>query len=169
MNKLLVAIVLCFMMLQHNEPFSFPLTQQEQRQVLTNYQCLLEVSHYEARGEPVEGIRAVVQVVLNRARHNKFPSGVCAVVHQRKQFSYRNHLAKGQTLQIVVKPQDIKKHTQVQQVAFEAAVGSFKPVLDGSVVFYHSNSVNKSLGWNSQSRLVVVIGSHSFYKLTNSK
>lgn len=43
--------------------------------------CLASAGYYEAGGD-LEGQRAVMQVVLNRARHPAFPSSVCGVVYQ---------------------------------------------------------------------------------------
>jgi len=44
--------------------------------------CLAEAVYYEARGESTAGQAAVAQVVLNRARHPKYPKSVCGVVFQ---------------------------------------------------------------------------------------
>jgi spore germination cell wall hydrolase CwlJ-like protein len=56
--------------------------------------CLAATIYYEAGNETVEGKMAVVQVVLNRARHPAYPRAICDVVfqgHERRtgcQFSY---------------------------------------------------------------------------------
>src|SRR5207237_533878 len=44
--------------------------------------CLTQAVYYEAGFEPLEGRRAVAQVVLNRLRHPAFPKSVCGVVYQ---------------------------------------------------------------------------------------
>lgn len=44
--------------------------------------CLTAAIYYEAASEPLEGQRAVAQVVLNRVRHPAFPHTVCGVVFQ---------------------------------------------------------------------------------------
>jgi hypothetical protein len=44
--------------------------------------CLTAAIYYEAASEPVDGQRAVAQVVLNRVRHPAFPASVCSVVFQ---------------------------------------------------------------------------------------
>lgn len=44
--------------------------------------CLTQAVYYEAAFEPLEGRRAVAQVVLNRLRHPAFPKSVCGVVYQ---------------------------------------------------------------------------------------
>ena len=56
--------------------------------------CLSQVVYSESRGEPLEGQLAVAIVVLNRTLDGRFnPSGksICAVVHQKNQFSYGKH------------------------------------------------------------------------------
>ena len=45
--------------------------------------CLSAAVYYEARSEPIDGQRAVAQVVLNRVRDRAFPASVCRVVYQR--------------------------------------------------------------------------------------
>ena len=44
--------------------------------------CLTQAVYYEAGFEPLEGRRAVAQVVLNRMRHPAFPKSICGVVYQ---------------------------------------------------------------------------------------
>ena len=44
--------------------------------------CLTQAIYYEAAREPLEGQRAVAQVVLNRVRHPAYPDSVCGVVFQ---------------------------------------------------------------------------------------
>ena len=44
--------------------------------------CLTDALYYEAANEPVEGQRAIAQVVVNRVRDKHFPKSVCGVVYQ---------------------------------------------------------------------------------------
>ncbi|TCM17999.1 cell wall hydrolase [Novosphingobium sp. PhB165] len=44
--------------------------------------CMTAAIYYEAAYEPVDGQRAVAQVVLNRLRHSLYPHSVCGVVFQ---------------------------------------------------------------------------------------
>jgi spore germination cell wall hydrolase CwlJ-like protein len=44
--------------------------------------CLTSAVYYEAGSEPIDGQKAVAQVVLNRVRHPAFPGSVCDVVYQ---------------------------------------------------------------------------------------
>lgn len=71
MLKLLIATLL-----------SFPLVSLAQ----TEEACLSTAIFYEAGAEPIEGQRAVMQVILNRAR--KSHKNVCAIVSENGQFSW---------------------------------------------------------------------------------
>ena len=55
-------------------------------------ECLAKAVYFEARGEPLDGQRAVAEVILNRVDSPRFPSTVCGVVTQSNrggcQFSY---------------------------------------------------------------------------------
>lgn len=47
--------------------------------------CLTAAVYYEAASEPLDGQRAVAQVVLNRVRHPAYPNTVCGVVFEGAQ------------------------------------------------------------------------------------
>lgn len=49
--------------------------------------CLASVIYAEARGEPVDGQIAVGQVVINRVFDMRWPSDVCDVAKQNRQFA----------------------------------------------------------------------------------
>ena len=71
-------------------PFEVSGSDVDQRRALL---CLTQAVYYEAGFEPLDGRRAVAQVVLNRMRHPAFPKSVCGVVYQRNstpvcQFSF---------------------------------------------------------------------------------
>lgn len=46
------------------------------------WRCLAEALYFEARGEGMKGQLAVAEVILNRVASPRYPSTVCAVVHQ---------------------------------------------------------------------------------------
>lgn len=49
---------------------------------------------YEARNQPLTGQRKVLDVVMNRVRNSNFPSSVCGVVSEKKQFSWYRYVSK---------------------------------------------------------------------------
>ncbi|MBL4806348.1 MAG: cell wall hydrolase [Rhodobacteraceae bacterium] len=59
----------------------------------SDHACLSEALYHEARGTGPDGLRAVGEVILNRATDTRFPGDICGVIDQRYngscQFSYR--------------------------------------------------------------------------------
>ncbi len=53
-------------------------------------ECLAKNIYHEAANEPLEGQIAVAVVTENRAKHSKYPQGICEVVYQRGSFSAKN-------------------------------------------------------------------------------
>lgn len=113
---------------------------------LTEDQCLASSIHYEARGEPMAGQRAVLEVILNRA--SKQNMSICAVVKQRKQFSFVTNKTKWLSKE---KSEDILSVMDFVESPF-----------DHDVVYFHNKSVNPK--WNKQMRRVMRIKNHTFYK-----
>lgn len=123
-------------------------------------QCLTAAIYYEARSEPIDGQRAVAQVVLNRVRDRAFPKSICGVVYQGAerqtgcQFSFTcdgslNH------------PRDPAAWARAAAVAQAALAGMvYAPV--GAATFYHANYV---LPWWAPSlSRIGAIGTHIFYR-----
>lgn len=138
-----------------------------------------EALWFESASEPLKGKVAVLEVIHNRTLHKKYPDSYCGVVQQSRQFSYRNHLKKGQTMLIKTPSNAIERRvaTDVSTLAFNAATGRLKPSLPPSVLFYHSASMKTKPSWVNQNkfcakcklnqknpRLYVTIGSHHFYR-----
>jgi spore germination cell wall hydrolase CwlJ-like protein len=48
--------------------------------------CLAEAMYYEARGEGVEGQKAIAEVVFHRMRARGYPRSICGVVYQGAHF-----------------------------------------------------------------------------------
>lgn len=127
------------------------------------HQCLVRALWHEARGEPEEGIRAVMSVIYNRKNHKNFPSTFCGVILQDKQFSAFNS-DKGLATRDLkpIREFDRLAYTKVAYIANEAVLGGFKPVLGPSVLYYaHVRIENK---WTRRFNRVIVLGNHSFYK-----
>jgi spore germination cell wall hydrolase CwlJ-like protein len=123
-------------------------------------ECLTQAAYYEARGEGSDGMRAVVQVVLNRARHSAFPSSVCGVVFQGSgrrvgcQFSFTC---------------DGSMRGRVNQSAWNRARTVASAALSGAVyagvgnaTFFHTTGVAPS--WRNSFLRVGQVGNHIFYR-----
>ena len=52
------------------------------QKILGEERCLAEAMYYEARGEGVEGERAIAEVVFHRMKARGYPHSLCGVVYQ---------------------------------------------------------------------------------------
>ena len=125
--------------------------------------CLKSVLWHEARGEPEEGIRAVMSVIYNRKKAKGYPSTFCGVILQDKQFSAFNSDKSLATKPLKpIRELDKEAYRKVSSVAQEAVQGAFKPVLDEDVLHYAHTKVKNR--WTTKFERVIVLGNHSFYK-----
>ena len=129
--------------------------------------CLAANIYYEARGESEHGQKAVAAVTLNRVKSKKYPKTVCAVVMQKKQFSWTHQQPKHKVEQALKglppsqKPVEVAAYHQAQKVAYNA-IKSKQQVLPEQVLWYHTTGVNPV--WNKQMHKVNQIGVHVFYQ-----
>ncbi|MBN8849423.1 MULTISPECIES: cell wall hydrolase [unclassified Sphingomonas] len=122
--------------------------------------CLTQAVYYEARSEPIDGERAVAQVVLNRVRDRAFPKSVCGVVYQGSnrntgcQFTFT---CDGSLL----RPREPGAWERARAVAAAALSGEvYAPV--GSATHYHANYVQP--WWAASLTRIGAIGNHIFYR-----
>jgi spore germination cell wall hydrolase CwlJ-like protein len=116
--------------------------------------CLAKAVYFEARGEPLDGQLAVAKVVLNRANSGIFPSDICEVVTQRKQFSF---VRGGQ-----LPPVDETTATWHTAVAIaHIARSDLAPSLPANVLWYHASYVSPP--WDRWHTQAARIGAHIFY------
>ncbi len=131
-------------------------------------ECLAEVMYYEARGEGVDGEKAVAEVVLQRAKSPDYPETVCGVVYDGAvtasllpdrhdcQFSFACDGS-------VRRPRDAETWTRVRVLAERIMTGAVK--LSGithNATSYHSVDVAPS--WAGDMIQTAQIGNHVFYK-----
>ncbi len=123
-------------------------------------ECLTQAAYYEARGEGRDGMQAVVQVVLNRARHPAYPNSVCGVVFQGAarrtgcQFSFTC---------------DGSMRGGVNRSAWDRARDVASKALSGAVYSRvgnatHFHTTGVSPGWRHSLIQVSQVGDHLFYR-----
>jgi spore germination cell wall hydrolase CwlJ-like protein len=136
-------------------PFRLPASLDRQRAL----ECLAQAVYYEAGYEPLDGKRAVAQVVLNRVRHPAFPKTVCGVVYEGApgagcQFSFACdgslHHAPGEAA-----------WTQARAVA-AAALNGYVAKQVGEATHYHTDYVAPY--WAPTLTKISRIGAHIFYR-----
>jgi hypothetical protein len=124
------------------------------------WRCLSEALYFEARGEEVEGIFAVAEVILNRVDSPAYPDTVCDVIYQGTgrqfecQFTYSCD-GKKETVT------DKRAYARVSKVARLMLDGAPRRLTDGAT-HYHTRSVHPS--WSRVYPETVRIGYHVFYR-----
>jgi len=122
--------------------------------------CLADAIYYEAALEPLEGRRAVAQVVLNRVRDPNFPKSVCGVVYEgwksgpACQFSFACDGS-------LARPPVAGLYRDALDVAEQALSGFVEPEV-GLATHYHATSVDPS--WRAEMVKVAQVGSQIFYR-----
>jgi hypothetical protein len=137
-------------------PFAAAGNDLDQRRALL---CLTQAVYYEAGFEPVDGRRAVAQVVLNRLRHPAFPKSVCGVVYQGAggrvcQFTFVCDGA-------LYRAPELGAWRQAEAIA-RAALGGYVESAVGEATHYHADYVAPR--WAPLLAKVAQIGQHIFYR-----
>lgn len=165
--KFLAAFCFSFLVL-FPAALDVPVKSREHSGVVTQNQetellCLKSALWYESRSEPEEGIRAVMSVIYNRKNSKHYPDTFCGVILQERQFSAFNSNKGLATKRLKpVREADIAVYTKVAGIAQEALLGTFKPVLDPSVMHYAHFRVKNH--WTKKYKKVKVAGKHVFYR-----
>ncbi len=124
--------------------------------------CLAINIYREAGNEPFEGKVAVAQVTMNRVNSNKFPSSVCAVVHQKSRFTERvvcqfswycdsKHRNR---------PVNQELYDESYRVAKMVFLEDFKLESIDKALYYHADYVSP----NWKLKRIAKIGTHIFYE-----
>ena len=129
--------------------FFLTLYQAEAAESLTeSEQCHVENIYHEARGEGWEGWALVKATVENRVDDSRWPSTVCGVVYQPKQFSW------------TINPNevtDIDSWNRIVTFVKEGSHSNFK----GST-HYHTTSINP--WWAKSYEYLGTVGHHKYYR-----
>ena len=113
--------------------------------------CMASMAYYEARGEGIDGMTAVMEVAMHRAESPRYPDDVCAVVKQNKQFSAFNAGYKMEVNQELL---------DILPLAWKVYRKKIDNIPD-DVLHYHAKSVSPK--WATKGILVATIENHKFY------
>lgn len=139
---------------------SFRYTGADDHDRMRSIDCLTAAVFYEAAIEPLEGQRAVAQVVLNRLRHPAYPKTVCGVVFQGAERSTGCQFTFTCDGALARRP-SVAGWARARRVASEALAGKvYKPV--GWATHYHTNWVVPY--WSNSLTKVANVGTHIFYR-----
>ena len=123
--------------------------------------CLARNIYFEARGESIQGQKAVANVTLNRVISKHYPSTVCGVVYQNAQFSWtlENYEYK--------RIKDAKSWEVAKRVA-KAVYDS--PASDDNTygsTHYYAHDLISAPFWVDSGYDVVKLAAHTYMKLKN--
>ena len=160
MLKVLLALVL----------LALPLGQPKVKHLVvpsvTAEQCNAANIFFEARGESLIAMQAVAEVVNNRTKARGYPASDCAVIFQKKQFSW-THQRDFRIIQKVLQGdlsgfnlQDRQAYQMALTAASRVATGVGRVLPEGTL-WYHTKEVNPC--WTKGLRKVKIIQSHVFY------
>lgn len=139
-------------------PFSLGFASEADR--LRSIECLTAAIYYESATEPLDGQRAVAQVILNRVRHPAYPSTVCGVVFEGArrstgcQFSF--------TCDGSLRRAPMASLWERARGVAEAALNGYVYGRVGWSTHYHANYVVPY--WASSLVKATTIGAHIFYR-----
>jgi len=115
--------------------------------------CLALALYHEARGEPHSGQMMVAKVIVNRMESKKFPSNMCDVIMQPRQFSF---VRKGS----VSVPRD-KEAWVISKTLAQEIINDPNVLPYTSADHYHTTKVRPV--WRKSLYRIVRIGKHVFY------
>lgn len=118
------------------------------------FECLATAIYYESKGESLAGQLTVAEVILNRAASRRFPSTICGVVKQPRQFSF----VRGGQLPTA------PRGSQAWRTAVGVAHVALNDLAEGEAegaMFFHARRVSPS--WRNLTR-VATVGNHVFYR-----
>lgn len=112
------------------------------------FKCLVKNIYHEARGESVEGQKAVGLVTLNRVRDPRYPKTICKVVYQPMQFSWTSNPTVS-----------AKVNSKAWNQAVYAATYAYNSTSKFRATHYHNLTVRP----NWKLTKIAKIGNHIFY------
>lgn len=118
--------------------------------ILKELRCLELNLHHEARGESIEGIKAVANVTINRVKSGKFPTSICKVVKQPGQFSW---------VGTETDKKNISVDPTIRQIAFNSLLSNEWTDNTKGALYFHNKTVD-----NFNRPLITKIGGHVFYR-----
>jgi len=127
-------------------------------------QCLAEAMYYEARGEGLDGQKAVAEVVLQRTRNHNYGNTVCSVVYEGIepgrldcQFSFACDGSRE-------RPKEESIWQETKLLAEKIMTGQEKLAnKTGQAVAYHNLDVTPF--WSASMFRTAQIGNHIFYRV----
>lgn len=138
--------------------------------------CLISAIYGECRNCSEKEMEAITEVVLNRTKHKKYPSTICGVVQQPKQFSFANNLSS--ISDVIPEFENMKHHDKLAYAMIESLVDSKvfsgeyqgNRILPEGTTHYHTKQMKVYPSWSKKKILVKGIDNrflHKYYVAIN--
>lgn len=117
--------------------------------------CFTDNLYHEARGEPILGLVLVGESVINRKNDKRWPSTICKVIYQPKQYSWTSLPLK--------KHKDEKLYKLLEDLAY---IMLSKPTLENTTGINHylRCDIRDKVDWWEEMEFLGAVGNHCFYK-----
>ena len=152
LHKLIFISLIVYTTTVTNPEFSMPINPREKA-------CIIEAVWHEARGEPLNGRIAVINVISNRVYSRFYSSSYCDVIGEHKQFSYKHQIKNKKPL---VNEANRLLYLEIETLSEKALEGSILKVVPDNVLWYHHTRVSPN--WSKRMKTHTVIGSHKFLR-----
>jgi len=136
-------------------------------------ECLATNIYFEARGESLDGKKAVAFVTLNRVESKDFPDDICSVVYQAKHSTWWKE-ARDRNVPLRNKCQfswycdgksdrviNLDEYDSLYRLASEVIVGKHEDNTNGAI-YYHADYVSPT--WRLAFTKTTQIDDHIFYR-----
>ena len=127
--------------------------------------CLARNVYYEARGESLEGQKAVALVTLNRVENSMFPDTICGVVNERKTVKGRTKCQFSWRCESHTNPRKAVRQSHESYQAALTAILEYETLTTTLVtkdtLFFHAKHVRPF--WRKVKQRLTRIDNHIFY------
>lgn len=134
--------------------------------------CLALNVYHEARGEPIEGQKAVAQVTMNRAENDH--KNICPVVFKPYQFEWTNPITttksrtdRAKAVSRLMPDVNSEEWRTAKWIASRAISGKMVDIVGDADHFLNPRTVKKVPKFAREYDKVAVIGKHTFYRSGN--
>lgn len=128
--------------------------------VSADLECLAQALYFEARGESVQGVFAVGEVILNRVDSPDYPDSVCDVVYQGtgQKYACQFTWTCDSNSDAIGSPAAFARVAKVAKLLMDGV----PRILTQGATHYHTRAVHPS--WANRFPRTASIGAHLFYK-----
>lgn len=138
--------------------------------------CMAKNIYFEARGEGIQGQKAVALVTMNRVNNRRYPDTVCEVVTQKAKLRNTKKIVcafswacEKNKIVPVLKRDGSENHEAIAQfetstkIAVQAINGDLKDITRGATHFHNPTLAQPN--WAAGEKPTLRMGNHEFHRL----